>query len=70
MHYALVATSSLLVVLLALGWAKEFRLRRALQNLLTRIFTRWRDPDETEPTGPPHRDARRPANTGDRRRMQ
>ena len=33
MTFALVAASSVLVVLLTLGWAKEFRLRRALQSL-------------------------------------
>lgn len=46
MTFAVVATSSVLAVLLALGWAKEFRLRRALQNLMTRIFTRWRNAHE------------------------
>ena len=46
MTFALVATSSVLAVLLALGWAKEFRLRRALQNLMTRILTQWRNAHE------------------------
>ena len=39
MTFALVAASSVLVVLLTLCWAKEFRLRRALQSLLARVFT-------------------------------
>ena len=34
MTFALVAASSVLAVLLTLGWAREFRLRRALQSLL------------------------------------
>ena len=39
MMFTLVAASSVLVVLLTLAWAKEFRLRRALQSLLARVFT-------------------------------
>ena len=46
MIFALVATSSVLVVLLTLAWAKEFRLRRALQSLLARVFTQWRNAHE------------------------
>ena len=38
MTFALVSASSVLVVLLTLAWAKEFRLRRALQSLLARVF--------------------------------
>jgi hypothetical protein len=43
MTYTIVAASSLLAVLLALAWCREFRLRRALQNLLARIFAFWRN---------------------------
>ena len=50
MIFALVAASSVLAVLLALLWAKEFRLRRALQNLLARMFTRWRNAHESNDT--------------------
>jgi hypothetical protein len=46
MTFALVAGSSVLAVLLSLGWAKEFRLRRALQSLLARVFTQWRNAHE------------------------
>jgi len=42
MTFVLIATSSVLAALLALGWAKELRLRRALQNLMNRLLTRWR----------------------------
>jgi len=42
MVFALVAASSVLAVLLTLGWAREFRLRRALQSLLARVFDHWR----------------------------
>ena len=50
MTFALVAASSVLVVLLTLGWAKEFRLRRALQSLLARVFTQWRNAHEADDT--------------------
>ena len=56
MTFALVATSSVLAVLLALGWAKEFRLRRALQNLMTRILTCWRNAHEEVYKSSTHRD--------------
>jgi hypothetical protein len=42
MTFVLIAVSSVLAALLALGWAKELRLRRALQNLMNRLLTRWR----------------------------
>ena len=42
MTFVLIAISSVLAALLALGWAKELRLRRALQNLMNRLLTRWR----------------------------
>ena len=55
MTYAFVAASSVLAVLLALGWAKEFRLRRALQSLLARVFTQWRNAHEANDSSPqPH----------------
>jgi hypothetical protein len=38
MTFALVAASSVLVALLTFSWFKEFRLRRALQSLLARVF--------------------------------
>jgi hypothetical protein len=47
MTFALVSASSVLVVLLTLAWAKEFRLRRALQSLLARVFNQWRNAHET-----------------------
>jgi len=50
MTFALVAASSVLVVLLSLGWAKEFRLRRALQSLLARVFTPRRNAHEANET--------------------
>ena len=49
MTFALVAASSVLAVLLTLGWAREFRLRRALQSLLARVFDHWRNAHETNP---------------------
>jgi len=40
MYMILIASISLLAVLLAMGWNKEFRLRRALQKLLVRLFSK------------------------------
>jgi len=56
MTFALVAASSVLAVLLALGWAKEFRLRRALQSLLARVFNQWRTVDEANELSTVRRD--------------
>ena len=69
MTFALIASSSVLVVLLTLVWAREFRLRRALQSLLARIFTQWRNThDATEPDSKQH-DAHDHAYSGNDRRM-
>ena len=43
MTYIVVAASSLLAVLLVIALAREVRLRRALQKLLSRIFQVWRN---------------------------
>ena len=43
MTTALIAASSVLALLITLAWAKEFRLRRALQSLLARVFSQWRN---------------------------
>ena len=51
-----ILASALLAVLLTLAWAKEFRLRRALQALLARIFTHWRPAHESDPTNRSHPD--------------
>lgn len=56
MTFALVATSSVLVVLITLAWAKEFRLRRALQSLLARVFSQWRNAHEANETSAKQRD--------------
>jgi len=68
MIFALVAASSVLAVLLALLWAKEFRLRRALQNLMTRFFTHWRNPHEEIPASTTKNDI--PGSACDDRRVQ
>ena len=47
MTYAVVLASSSLAIILALALSREVRLRRALQALLARIFTHWRNADET-----------------------
>ena len=69
MTFALISASSVLVVLLTFVWAKEFRLRRALQSLLARIFTQWRNTHEATEPDPKHHDAHDSAYSGDDRRM-
>jgi hypothetical protein len=69
MTFALVAASSVLVVLLTLCWAKEIRLRRALQSLLARVFTQWRNAHEAD-SPPQRRDVRGSATAGNHRRMR
>ena len=58
MTYAIVAASSMLAVLVAIAWAKEFRLRRALQRLLARLFQAQRNAHETNSAEQPHSNAR------------
>lgn len=70
MVFALVAASSVLVVLLTLGWAKEFRLRRALQSLLAQFFTKWRNAHEADDSPPQRHDGRGSATSGNHRRMR
>jgi len=70
MTFALVAASSVLVVLLTLCWAKEFRLRRALQSLLARVFTPRRNAHEADDSLPQRRDVRGSATAGNHRRVQ
>ena len=41
MTTVLIAANSALVVIATLAWAREFRLRRALQSLLSRVFNHW-----------------------------
>lgn len=52
MTFALIAASSVLALLLTLVWAKEFRLRRALQSLLARISTQWSNSNEANDSTP------------------
>lgn len=70
MTTALIAASSVLVVLLTLGWAREFRLRRALQSLLARVFTHWRNTHEADDSPPQRRDVRGSASSGSNRWMR
>jgi hypothetical protein len=57
MTIAILLASSLLAVVLVLALAREVRLRRALQQLLTRILNYWRkrhdknDPSDRRPRG-------------------
>ena len=70
MTSALFAASGVLVVLLTLGWAKEFRLRRALQSLLARVFTQWRNAHEADDSPSQRRDGRGSGSSDNHRRMQ
>lgn len=69
MAFAVLAASSVLVVLLTLAWAKEFRLRRALQSLLARVFSQWRNPREANESSSTRRDVPGSADS-QRRRVQ
>jgi len=68
--YAIAAAGGLLAALLTLAWAREFKLRRALQNLLTRIFAFWRNANGTDPTKSPRDDERGPVDAAGNSRMQ
>ena len=70
MPFARFAASSVRVVLLPLGWAKEFRLRRALQSLLARVFTPWRNVHEADDSPPQRRDVRGSTPSGKHRWMR
>ena len=70
MVFALVAASSVLVVLLTLCWAKELRLRRALQSLLARVFNQWRNAHEGDDSTPQRRDGRGSDTSGNHRWMR
>ena len=69
MTFALIAASSVLVVLLTFVWAREFRLRRALQSLLARIFTQWRNAHEENEPDPKHHDVHDRSYSRDDHRM-
>jgi hypothetical protein len=70
MTTALIAASSVLVVLLTLCWAKELRLRRALQSLLARVFTQWRNANEANEPSTMRRDVPGSADARSRRRVR
>ncbi len=67
MTTALIAASSVLIVLLTLAWAKEIRLRRALQSLLARVFSQWRNPREANETSSTRHDVSGSADSQRRR---
>ena len=47
----LIVCLSLALMLAVWAFAREVRLRRALQELLSRLFARWRSQDEKTPVG-------------------
>ncbi len=49
MNHVILTASAVLVVLLALALAREMRMRRALQSLLKRLLSLWRNRDAEEP---------------------
>jgi hypothetical protein len=49
LNYVTLAASSVLVVLLALLLAREMRIRRALQKLLSKLLAFWRNRDLEKP---------------------
>ena len=70
MTFALFAASSVLVVLITLAWAKEFRLRRALQSLLARVFTHWKNVHEANEPSTMRRDVSGSNQPRSRRRVR
>ena len=70
MVFTLVSASSVLVVLLTLCWAKEFRLRRALQSLLARVFNQWRNAHEADDSPSQRHDGRGSDTSGNHRWMR
>jgi hypothetical protein len=70
MTHVVILASSLLAVVLALAWRREFRLRKAMQNLLSRIFAYLRNAHATEPSNRPRRDDRGPPDAVDDDRMR
>lgn len=64
MTYAVVLASALLAVCVTCAWAREFRLRRALQALLARIFTQRRPTHATDATSRTRGADRSPADLG------
>ena len=70
MMFTLVAASSVLAVLLTLAWAKEFRLRRALQSLLARVFTHWKNVHEANEPSTMRRDVSGSNQPRSRRRVR
>jgi hypothetical protein len=67
--YAIVLASSLLAVVLALALAREVRLRRALERLLARILSYWRNQHASNETPAPH-DAGADRDLADRDRLR
>ena len=49
MSHLILAAGAVLVVLLALALAREMRMRRALQSLLKKLLSFWRNRDAEEP---------------------
>ena len=49
MSHVILTASAVLVVLLAVALAREMRMRRALQSLLKKLLSFWRNRDAEEP---------------------
>jgi hypothetical protein len=69
MTYAVILASSLLAVVLTLAFAREVRLRKALQRLLAKLFTHWRTANGTHPMNRPHDAECGPSDTAGHGRM-
>jgi hypothetical protein len=63
---AVLLASSLLAVVLVLALAREVRLRRALQQLLSRFLNYWRRRNDEDKTRAPKRRRPRDADSGGR----
>jgi hypothetical protein len=49
LSHVILTASAVLVVLLALALAREMRMRRALQSLLKKLLSFWRNRDAEDP---------------------
>jgi len=67
LHNAILTAGAVLVVVLVLALAREVRLRRALERLLNKLLTLWRNRHAEHSAGPAGDDADSAAVSDDRR---
>jgi len=70
LHNAILLAGAVLVVVLVLALARDVRLRRALERLLNKLFTLWRNRHAEDSAGPTGDDAACIADPDDDRRLR